>query len=121
MNIALWIVQALLALAFLGSSGMKLFAYDKYKAMSEKNGPSGLSRGLVTFIGVAELLGAIGIVLPMAAGIDAWLSPLSAAGLAIVMLLAVVYHVRRHEPLAAPAVLLLLAVFVAVGRFSNWT
>jgi hypothetical protein len=119
MNIALWIAQALLAFAFLGSGGLKLFAYDKYKAMSEKNGPSDLSRGLVTFIGVAELFGAIGAVLPMAAGIDPWLSPISAAGLGMVMLLAVVYHLRRHESPAAPAVLMLLALFVTVGRFSN--
>jgi uncharacterized membrane protein YphA (DoxX/SURF4 family) len=50
MNIALWIVQLLLAAAFIAAGGMKVFAYDKYKAMSEKNGPSGLSHGLVTFI-----------------------------------------------------------------------
>ncbi len=121
MNIALWIVQVLLALAFLGAGGFKVFAYDKYKAMADKNGPSGLSRGLVMFIGIAELFGAIGVVLPMAAGIAPWLSPLAAAGLAIAMLLGVFYHLRRHESAASPGVLLLLALFVTVGRFSNWT
>ena len=68
MNVALWIVQGLLAFAFIAAGAMKLFAYEKYKATSEKqNGPNGLTRGLISFIGVAELAGAIGIVLPMAA------------------------------------------------------
>ncbi len=121
MNTTLWIVQAVLALAFIGAGGLKVFAYQKYKTMSEKNGPSGLSRGLVMFIGIAELLGAIGVVLPMAVNIAPWLSPAAAAGLAIAMLLGAIYHIRRKEPPAAPAVLMLLALFVAVGRFSNWT
>ena len=53
-----------------------------------------------------------------AAHIAAWLSLAGAIGLATVMLLAVVFHVRRHEPPAAPAVLLLLALFVVFGRFA---
>ena len=69
MNLALWVVQGLLAMAFLAAGGMKVFAYEKYKAMSEKNGPSGLTRGLITFIGIAELAGAIGVVLPMAVNV----------------------------------------------------
>jgi hypothetical protein len=71
------------------------------------------------FIGVVELLGAIGVVVPMAMNIDPWLTPLAATGLAIAMLLAVVYHVRRKEPPMAPAVLMSLALLVAVGRFSR--
>jgi hypothetical protein len=57
----------------------------------------------------------------MAVNVAPWLSPAAAAGLATVMLLAVFYHVRRHEPPAAPAVLFLLALFVAVGRFAHWS
>jgi uncharacterized membrane protein YphA (DoxX/SURF4 family) len=120
MNIALWVVQILLAVAFIAAGGMKIFAYEKYKAASEKNGPTNLKRGLVTFIGLSEVAGAIGVVLPMAANVAPWLSPTAAAGIATVMLLAVVYHVRRHEPPAAPAGLFLLALFVAIGRFSHW-
>jgi len=75
MNMALRIVQGLLAFAFIAAGAMKLFAYEKYKAMSEKqNGPSGLTRGLISVIGIAELAGAIGIVLPLAAGVSPWLS-----------------------------------------------
>jgi uncharacterized membrane protein YphA (DoxX/SURF4 family) len=120
MNIALWVVQVLLGAAFIAAGGMKVFAYEKYKAMSEKNGPSGLNHGLVTFIGLSEIAGAVGIVLPMAVNVAPRLSAAAAAGLATVMLLAVFYHVRRHEPPTAPAMLFLLALFVAVGRFAHW-
>jgi len=120
MNTVLWIVQVLLALAFIAAGGMKVFAYDKYKAMSEKNGPSGLTHGLVAFIGSAELAGALGIVLPMATGIARWLSAWAAVGLSVAMLLAVGYHLRRHEPPTAPTFLLVLGVFVALGRLFHW-
>jgi uncharacterized membrane protein len=119
MNLALWIVQGILAAAFVAFGGMKLFAYEKYKATTEKNGPSGLTRGLVSFIGVAELAGAIGIILPIAAGVAPWLSAWAAAGLSAIMLLAIGYHVRRRESLVAPAVLFALAAFVVFGRFSR--
>ena len=120
MNIALWVVQAFLALAFIAAGSMKVFAYEKYKAMSEKDGPTDLNRGLLMFIGLSELAGAIGIVLPMAANVAPWLSPLAALGLATIMLLAFLYHLRRHEPPAVPAGLFLLALFVIIGRFSHW-
>lgn len=69
-----------------------MFAYEKYKAMSEKKGPSRLTHGLTTFIGICELAGAFGVVLPMATGIAPWLSAWAAIGLATVMLLAIGYH-----------------------------
>ena len=120
MNLALWIVQGFLAFAFIAIGGMKVFAYEKYKALSEKNGPSGIPHGLATFIGIAELAGGCGIVLPMAAHIAPWLSAWAAAGLATIMLLAAGFHIRRKESPAAPAVLFLLAAFAAIGRFSHW-
>ena len=122
MNVALWIVQGLLAFAFIAAGAMKVFAYEKYKAMSEKkNGRTSLSRGLITFIGMAEIAGSLGIVLPMATNIAPWLSPWAAIGLAIIMLLAIGFHVRRHESVAVPVILFLLAAFVVFGRFSHWT
>jgi hypothetical protein len=119
MNAVLWVAQGLLALAFVATGGMKVFAYEKYKAISEKNGPSGLTRGLITFIGIAELAGAIGVVLPMAVNIAPGLSAWAAVGLAAVMLLAIGYHLRRRESPAAPAILFALAVFVAIGRLAH--
>jgi hypothetical protein len=56
----------------------------------------------------------------MAAGVAPWLSAWAAIGLATVMLLAIGYHVRRHESPGVPATLFALAVFVALGRLSHW-
>lgn len=116
MNTALWVVQCILAFVFLLAGGMKLFAYDRYKAMSEKNKPSDLTRGLVTFIGVAELAGAIGTILPTAVNMAPWLSGWAAVGLALIMVSAINYHMHRHESPATVAVLFVLATFVAYGR-----
>jgi DoxX-like family len=57
MNVTLWIVQGLLAFAFIAVGAMKLFAYERFKAQSEKKGPTGIPRDLATFIGVAEVAG----------------------------------------------------------------
>jgi len=121
MNTTLWIVQSLLALAFIAAGTMKLFAYEKYKTMSEKKGPTGLTRGLITFIGIAELAGGLGVVLPAATNIAPWLSPWAAVGIATIMLLAIGFHARRRESMVAPAIFFLLAAFVVFGRFSHWT
>ena len=60
MNIALWIIQGLLALLFLFTGGMKLFAQDRYRQQAKQQHPDRefwLSRGLVTFIGASEVAG----------------------------------------------------------------
>jgi hypothetical protein len=69
--------------------------------------------------GVAENAGGIGIVLPMATNIAPSLTPW-AVGLSTIILLAIGFHLRRHESPLAPGVLLLLALFVVFGRFSDW-
>ena len=74
MNVALWIVQGFVAFAFIAGGAMKLFAYEKYKTQSEKNGPTGITRGLAAFIGIAEIAGGLGVVLPMATNIAPWLA-----------------------------------------------
>ena len=99
---------------------MKLFAYENFKAQCEKNGPAGITRGLATFLGVAELAGGLGIVLPMATNIARSLSLWAAVGLSTIKLLAIGFHLRRHESPVAPGILFLLAVFVVFGRFSHW-
>lgn len=120
MNATLWIVQSLLALAFVASGAMKVFAYEKYQTLSEKKGPSGLTRGLVIFIGIAELAGGLGVVLPMAANIAPLLSLWAAVGLSCIMLLAIGFHLRRHESPVPPIILFVLTMFVVFGRFSHW-
>jgi hypothetical protein len=84
---------------------------------------SALPKSLFTFIGLAEIAGGLGVVLPMLTGILPWLTPLAAALLALVMALAFAFHVRRKEyPNLAPnTVLFLLAAFVAWGRWDLFT
>lgn len=115
MNIALWIVQILLGLMFIMVGSMKAFSYEKAKASLPwvKDSP----KGLVTFIGVAELLGGIGLILPYALGIAPILTPIAAFSLAVVMILAAIHHVRRKEQGSIMNIILLaLALFVAFGR-----
>jgi putative oxidoreductase len=118
MNTVLWILQLLLAAAFLAFGGMKLGLSDA--ALAAKLGwvasvPSWLPR----FIGVAEVLGAIGLVLPAATRIAPWFTPLASASLASITLLAVVVHFARNEgALGTPAaVLFLLCTVLTAGRW----
>jgi putative oxidoreductase len=80
--------------------------------------PGAMPPALVRFIGVSEFLGALGLVLPAATRIKPSLTPLAAAGLALIMLLAAIFHVLRGELQALPINFLFgaLAVFVAWGR-----
>jgi putative oxidoreductase len=120
MNIASWVTQGILAFVFIMAGGMKLFAYQKYRAMLEKSGPSSVTQGQITLIGIAELAGAAGMVLPMALNVAPWLTVWAAGGLAVIMLSATVFHIRRHEPPIMTAMLFVLAVFVVVGRSGHW-
>jgi uncharacterized membrane protein len=113
-NIALWIVQGVLCAMFLFAGGMKAFAYGKYKEGVGRE--LDLSKGLVIFIGVSEVAGALGLILPMASGIAPMLTPLAAAGLGIIMLLATGFHLKRKEHAYMTIVLLILCAFVAWGR-----
>jgi hypothetical protein len=96
---------------------MKLFAYEKYKALSEKNGPTGITRGLGNIIGIAELAGGLGIVLPMETNIAPSLSPWAAVGLSTITLLAIGFHLRRHESSVAPVILILEGSVCGVRAF----
>ncbi|WP_048552824.1 DoxX family protein [Nostocoides japonicum] len=118
MNIALWVVAALLAVAFLMAGSMKV-SRSKEKLASSMGWVEDFSAGTVKFIGVMEILGAVGLILPAATGIATVLTPLAATGLAVTMVLAAIVHVRRGETsnIGVNIVLLLLALFVAVMRF----
>lgn len=78
-----------------------------------------LPRRLLTLIGICEILGGIGLVLPALTNILTWLTPLAGLLLAILMLLAAVFHFPRREypAIVINLVLLALAAFVAYGRF----
>lgn len=117
MNITLWIVQGLVALAFLLAGFMKAFLP---LATVKKNfaWANDFPAGFVRFIGVAEILGAIGLILPAVTGIQSWLTVAAAIGLVIVMVSASIFHASRREfsHISMNVVLLLLAVLIIVGR-----
>ena len=121
MNVALWIAQILLALAFLAAGAMNLSQpHEKLKASLPWT--ADFSLGTVRFIGTAEVLGALGLILPAVTGIASILTPVAAAALGLLMILAAITHIRRGEAQAVGvnAALLLIAVFVAWGRFGAY-
>jgi len=114
----LWVVQVLLAAVFLVSGATKL-SQPKEKLLKNWAWVEDLSQRTVRIIGVLEVLGAIGIVVPALTGIVPWLTPLAALGLVPLMLGAALTHLRRTEYgyITMNAVLLILAAFVVWGLF----
>jgi uncharacterized membrane protein YphA (DoxX/SURF4 family) len=119
MNIVVWIVQGLVALAFLTAGSMKAFVP---LATLSKNMAwvSSVPAAFVRFIGVAEILGALGLILPLATGIAPWLTVAAAIGLVIVMVSAALFNVSRHETrhIGLDLALLLLALFIVIARLT---
>jgi uncharacterized membrane protein YphA (DoxX/SURF4 family) len=115
MKIASWIVQVLLALVFIASGSMKLFAFDQFAASAPALADQ---RALVTFIGLAELAGAIGLILPALTKILPVLTTWAAVGLATIMVLATGFHLSRGEASHAgvTVILLAMAAFVIFAR-----
>jgi hypothetical protein len=114
MHRALWIVQGLLAALFLFAGVMKLVL-----PLDKMAGPVDLPGWFLRFIGVAETLGGIGLILPALLRIKPGLTPLAAAGLVIIMLGAVAVSLPTMGVVAAliPLIVGLLAAFVAYGRW----
>lgn len=112
-NAVLWTIQAVLALLFLFAGGMKLVV-----PIEMLKGPVPLPGAFLRFIGVCEVSGALGLVLPGLFRIRTGLTPLAASGLVIVMIgaTAVTLIGGMVAPAAIPAVVCLLALTVAYGR-----
>lgn len=120
LNISLWVVQILLALLFLNSGLAKLTKPTEELTKMGMTFVSVLGEGVTRFIGLSELAGALGLVLPSVTRIAPKLTPLAGAGLTTVMILAALYHITQGEVsplLAINFVLGGLAAFVAWGRF----
>ncbi len=118
MNTLLWILQIVLAAAF-GFAGIGKLTQPKEKLQAQMGWVEDFSANTVKLIGTAELLAAVGLILPAATGILPWLTPLAALGLVVIMVLAIPVHLRRHETpmVAVNVVLALVAAFVAWQRF----
>jgi uncharacterized membrane protein YphA (DoxX/SURF4 family) len=117
----LWALQILLALAF-GAAGLMKATQPKEKLAANLPWVEDFSAGTVKAIGVVEVLGAIGLILPAALDILPVLTPLAAAGLAITMVLAAVVHLRRKEysGIVVNAVLFTLSLITAIGSFDAY-
>lgn len=120
MNIALWVAQVLLAGMYGMAGGMKTFQPDGVRKNPQMTWAHDKQDGYIRFVGTSELLGALGLFLPMLTGILPWLTPLAAAGLSLIQVLAIfMVHLPKKEYQVVPVniVLLALSVFVAYGRF----
>jgi hypothetical protein len=121
MNLALWIVAGLLAIAYLLGGSFKLIVPKEKIATIATSGRwvEDFSTGSVKAIGALEVLAAFGLILPAVLQIAPVLVPLAALGLVIIMAGAAIVRIRRHEPrfMAVDLIYLALAAFVAWGRF----
>ncbi len=122
MEIALWVVAILLAAVMLVVGVVKAYQLREKLLTSGIVWIEDFSDNAVKFIGVAEVLGAIGLTLPAVLDIAPILVPIAAACLALLMVGAIVVHLRRGERAAIrmPLALLAAAAFVAFGRFGAW-
>lgn len=114
MTIAFWIVAGLAALAFLGAGLMKLTRSRAALADSGMGWVDDFGDGSVKLIAAAEVIGAVGLIVPPLVGVAVVLSPIAGIALAVLMIGAVVVHVRRREPVVPPLALAVLAAAAAV-------
>jgi|TARA_B100000378_G_C17963424_1_gene384383 uncharacterized membrane protein YphA (DoxX/SURF4 family) len=121
-NIFLWVLAGVLAAVFL-LAGARKATQPMAKLAEDMSFVNDASEAQVRAIGVVEILGALGLILPAATGVAVVLTPLAAAGLAITMVGAAVVHARRKEfpNIAVNVVLGGLALLVAILRFGPYS
>lgn len=119
MNIVAWTLQILLAVVFLGHFVYYTISPEAMIRGQRERGhwPPAIPESFRRFIGIAELAGAIGLIVPALTHILPWLTPLAALALAFVMGSAVAYHLRRKEPPYPQAV---IAVLCLVLFYLRW-
>jgi hypothetical protein len=117
MNLALWIVQGLLAFVMVASGAFKVVT-PRLKLAEKFHWAKTWSDGNVKLLGLAEVLGGVGLIVPGLTGILPVLTPVAAICLAVIMGGAVKTHLDLKEPPAPAAILGALCVLVAVGRFA---
>jgi uncharacterized membrane protein YphA (DoxX/SURF4 family) len=122
-NVVLWIVAALLAVAFGLSGAMKVFRPAPKLVEMGMGWVDDMPLRMVRTIGVLEILAALCLILPPLLNIAPILAPLAATGLVLIMIGAIVTHARRKENnvIIGNVVLLVLAAFVAWGRFGPYS
>lgn len=119
MNTAAWICQGLLAAIFLISGGAKISMPRGGLLATGQTGIAPFPMPVVRVVAAAELLAAVGLIMPGASGVLPVLTPLAAVGLAAVMVGAAASHLHLREPrtVGVNIAILVVCVFVAVARF----
>jgi uncharacterized membrane protein YphA (DoxX/SURF4 family) len=122
MNVAIWVLQILLALAFL-AAGLTKISQPRQKLATNMGWVEDFTDPAVRSIGTLEILGALGLLVPALTGVATVLVPIAAVGLALLMIGAAATHRRRGElpMIGINTVLLLLAVVVAWARFGPYS
>ena len=117
MNIVLWTLQVLLAVAFFAHGWLFLIPPPEIAVQMNAS----LPRWFQLFLGVAEILAAVGLTLPALTRVKPWLVSWAAAGIMIIMVSATILHAVRNEISSAAITLVLLgmATFVAYNRFDR--
>jgi putative oxidoreductase len=118
MNTATWAFQGLLAVLFLMLGSLHAFA-PMAKLIARVPALASLAPRFVRFIGVCEILGAIGLIAPAATGILPWLTPVAACCLAALMVCAIFFHVSRREyrEVVRNVVIFAIVLVIALGRW----
>ena len=118
MNTALWIIQILLSVMMLAIGYMKTFY--PVETLSKFSWTTRSSKGFIRFVGISELLIGIGLILPELTGVCEVLTPYAALSLCMIMVLAMVEHIRYHESrqIWTNVLIIFLSAFVAIGRFA---
>lgn len=121
LSAALWVGQIFLAAVFFYSGVMKSTKTEKDLVAMGQTGVENLSGSLIRFIGISEILGAVGMILPWLSGILPILTPVAAISFGTLMILAGIVHFRRNEKTTVTfnLFILLVCVFVAYGRFTS--
>lgn len=118
LHVALWVAQVLLAIVFGMAGFMKLFTPYEHLVSTQAWARS-IPAPLVKFIGIAEIAGVLGVILPAATRIKPMLTPLAATGFVVIMILASIVHVSIGQPPVTTVIIGGLAAFVAWGRWKK--
>ncbi|WP_276369678.1 DoxX family protein [Chryseolinea sp. H1M3-3] len=120
MNTILWIAQSLLAAMFTSGGLLKIFV-PKEKMIAKQPFVQDYSSIQIRLIGLAEILGAIGIIVPFATGIMPILTPIAAMGLCTIMILAIRIHVQTKETAKVVIIVAMVIItsFIAYARFNS--
>ena len=118
LNIITWILQGIISVFFLMSGGMKL-ATPYAEFVETMPYAEDFSANTIMLIGILEILGVIGMSLPLIINKLKFFSPLSAIGLTGTMIGAILVHIGRSEAFAMQSIFLLMLLFIAYVRYKG--